>query len=170
MKNKKGFTLPELLIVVAIIAVLVGISIPIFTSQLEKSREAADAANIRDAYAILMQEVIDDPNAKNHFDEHGINMGFYAPHMGVELKQKQDGWQDKEIKKSLIELFKDSPYIEFVMDYVGPTYGSLMSLSWEADPEDSHWKELGHDYCYVSLNGIGRIEKTADGVIFYMTH
>ena len=35
-KNKKGFTLAELLIVVAIIAVLVAISIPIFTSQLEK--------------------------------------------------------------------------------------------------------------------------------------
>ena len=49
--NKKGFTLAELLIVVAIIAVLVAISIPIFTSQLEKSRESVDAANIRSAYA-----------------------------------------------------------------------------------------------------------------------
>ena len=35
-ENKKGFTLAELLIVVAIIAVLVAISIPIFTAQLEK--------------------------------------------------------------------------------------------------------------------------------------
>lgn len=50
-RNKKGFTLAELLIVVAIIAVLVAISIPIFTSQLEKSREATDLANIRAAYA-----------------------------------------------------------------------------------------------------------------------
>lgn len=39
MKNKRGFTLAELLIVVAITAVLVAISIPIFTSQLEKSRK-----------------------------------------------------------------------------------------------------------------------------------
>ena len=50
-KNKKGFTLAELLIVVAIIGVLVAISIPIFTSQLEKAREATDMANIRSAYA-----------------------------------------------------------------------------------------------------------------------
>lgn len=50
-KNKKGFTLAELLIVVAIIGVLVAVSIPIFTSQLEKSREATDLANIRSAYA-----------------------------------------------------------------------------------------------------------------------
>ena len=54
MKNRKGFTLAELLIVVAIIAVLVAIAIPIFTSQLEKSREATDAANIRAAYAEVM--------------------------------------------------------------------------------------------------------------------
>ena len=38
-REKNGFTLAELLIVVAIIAVLVAISIPIFTSQLEKARE-----------------------------------------------------------------------------------------------------------------------------------
>ena len=50
-KNKKGFTLAELLIVVAIIAVLVAISIPIFSNQLEKAREATDEANIRAMYA-----------------------------------------------------------------------------------------------------------------------
>lgn len=50
-KNKEGFTLAELLIVVAVIAVLVAISIPIFSSQLEKAREATDVANLRAAYA-----------------------------------------------------------------------------------------------------------------------
>ena len=57
-KNKKGFTLAELLIVVAIIGVLVAISIPIFTSQLEKSREAVDEANLRNAYAELSAAAI----------------------------------------------------------------------------------------------------------------
>lgn len=49
--NKKGFTLAELLIVVAIIAVLVAISIPIFTGQLTKSRQATNEANARAAKA-----------------------------------------------------------------------------------------------------------------------
>lgn len=58
-KNKnKGFTLAELLIVVAIIAVLVAIAIPIFTTQLEKSREATDEANIRSIYASLSADVL----------------------------------------------------------------------------------------------------------------
>ena len=50
-KNKKGFTLAELLIVVAIIAVLVAVAIPVFTQQLEKSRDATSVANMRSAYA-----------------------------------------------------------------------------------------------------------------------
>ena len=51
LTNKKGFTLMEMLIVVAIIAVLVAIAIPTFNDQLEKSRQATDVANIRAAYA-----------------------------------------------------------------------------------------------------------------------
>lgn len=43
--------LAELLDAVAIIGVLVAISIPIFTSQLEKSRDAVTLANLRAAYA-----------------------------------------------------------------------------------------------------------------------
>lgn len=50
-KNEKGFTLAELLIVVAIIGVLVAISIPIFTGQLKKARLATNQANARAAYA-----------------------------------------------------------------------------------------------------------------------
>ena len=51
ISTNNGFTLPELLIVIAIIAVLVAIAIPVFSGQLESSRQAADLASIRDAYA-----------------------------------------------------------------------------------------------------------------------
>lgn len=77
--NKKGFTLAELLVVVAIIGVLVAISIPIFTSQLEKSREAVDAANIRAAYAEIMAEAI-------------TNDAGSATEKNVDLKQTKAGW------------------------------------------------------------------------------
>lgn len=51
MRSKKGFTLMELLIVVAIIAILVAIAIPTFTSALNKAKQSTDDANIRAAYA-----------------------------------------------------------------------------------------------------------------------
>ena len=80
--SRKGFTLAELLIVVAIIAVLVAVAIPIFGSQLEKSREAADLANVRAAYAEVLTEA---------------NMGIYNKEVIVNLKQKQYDWQSADV-------------------------------------------------------------------------
>ena len=57
-KENKGFTLMEMLIVVAIIAVLIAIAIPTFTSSLNKARVATDEANIRSGYASVMAEVL----------------------------------------------------------------------------------------------------------------
>ncbi|MBC5737534.1 prepilin-type N-terminal cleavage/methylation domain-containing protein [Lawsonibacter faecis] len=60
-KNKKGFTLAELLVVVAIIAVLVAIAIPTFSSSLEKAKVATDQANVRAWYAeCLISNMTDD--------------------------------------------------------------------------------------------------------------
>lgn len=59
ISDKKGFTLAELLVVVAIIAILIAISIPIFTSQLNKAHESTDAANIRSAYAKASADALD---------------------------------------------------------------------------------------------------------------
>lgn len=54
MKKEGGFTLIEMLIVVAIIAILVAVSIPLFSTSLENAREATDAANERAAKAEIL--------------------------------------------------------------------------------------------------------------------
>ena len=61
-QNKKGFTLAELLIVVAIIAVLVAISMPIFTAQLRKARVAVNQANARAGEAAAYAAYLEDPS------------------------------------------------------------------------------------------------------------
>ena len=59
-RRNVGFTLAELLIVVAVIGVLVAISIPIFSSQLEKSRRAVDISNARSIKSALILAMQDD--------------------------------------------------------------------------------------------------------------
>ena len=79
LRNHKGFTLMEMLIVVAIIGVLVSVAIPILGSQLEKSREAVDLANVRAAYADVLTASM---------------LGETAETVKVvKLKQQQDNWQ-----------------------------------------------------------------------------
>lgn len=58
LNNKKGFTLAELLIVVAIIGVLTVVAVPIFTTQLEKAKENTDIANLREAKAAAASEYL----------------------------------------------------------------------------------------------------------------
>lgn len=68
----------EMLIVIALIAVLIAIAIPVFASQLEKSREATDLANVRAAYAQVSTEA---------------QLGNFEATVTVDLKQKQADWQ-----------------------------------------------------------------------------
>ena len=68
----------EMLIVIAIVAVLISIAIPVLSSQLERSREAVDLANVRAAYAQVSTEAL---------------LGKTDVTVTVKLKQKQAGWQ-----------------------------------------------------------------------------
>ncbi len=96
-KNNKGFTLAELLIVVAIIAVLVAIAIPIFTSQLEKSREAVDEANARSLYAETVAAVLaEDTTAQTTLKDCTLTVakdanGIVTGTATLKLSQQKDG-------------------------------------------------------------------------------
>ena len=100
--NKKGFTLAELLIVVAIIGVLVAISIPIFTSQLEKAREATDAANIRAAYAAVSTDVLEDSKKSDTANKvtYDDKNGTYTA--TVTATQTKPDWQTSSLEKGII--------------------------------------------------------------------
>lgn len=52
LRKSGGFTLVEMLIVVAIIAILIAVSIPLVSSALDKAREATDNANERSALSV----------------------------------------------------------------------------------------------------------------------
>lgn len=94
--TKKGFTLAELLIVVAIIAVLVAVAIPVFTSQLEKAREATDLSNIRAAYAEIMVYAVSDQITDLTSSTGAVityDAGTTTYKAVVTMNQKQNDWE-----------------------------------------------------------------------------
>ena len=148
MLNKKGFTLAELLIVVAIIAVLVAIAIPIFTSQLEKSREATDAANLRDYYAEFAVCLVDGSLEIKNNEALTIAGGSTATVSdvaatgykvtvtggGFKANQTQSGWQNGNPVVAGVEVTADmkdatKAVYEFTIDGThGNTYLSAVTF------------------------------------------
>lgn len=116
IRNAKGFTLAELLIVVAIIAVLVAIAIPIFTSQLEKSKEATDTANVRSAYAQVVTEYLSDGGAHS---------------MSVAAQQGQSDWQNSANGKFTQQVDGSEASVTFDAKTSGESYTVAITSSGE---------------------------------------
>ena len=129
-QNKNGFTLMEMLIVIAIIAVLIAVAIPVFASQLEKAREATDLANVRSAYAKVSTEAL---------------LGNSETTVTVDLKQKQADWQSLDpVNIGGIVHYKNqgdtdnwkgvaAPNGTCVVSY-NEDYGIILTWSGKADP------------------------------------
>ena len=72
-KKNKGFTLIELIIVVAVLAILVGILASQYTKYVEKSRKAADASNVNELVNAFKVFVIEGGNLNS--TEYTFNIG-----------------------------------------------------------------------------------------------
>jgi len=125
--NKKGFTLAELLIVVAIIAVLVAIAIPIFTSQLEKSRDAVTVANLRSAYAEASTTKLtgeDTGNAKLNKDDGTVTVS------NVVAKGEKDGFSS-DVDEELPFKFVDKDSLDMGKKSNGTDGKFKVTFSWD---------------------------------------
>ena len=87
--NKKGFTLAELLVVVAIIGVLVAVSIPIFTSQLAKAKVATNQANVRAGKAAAVSEYLMSDGDKDAYYLYDVATGKATLKTAAEAKGAQ---------------------------------------------------------------------------------
>ena len=83
---RKGFTLVELVVVVAILGILVAVVTPVFSGYIEKSRETTDLSNVRTAYSEVMLAVMEQDTSSPLYTANGTYLSI------VPLKQAKDGW------------------------------------------------------------------------------
>lgn len=90
-----GFTLVEMLIVVAIIAILIAVSIPLVSSSLEKTRHATDEANNRSAMALGTVMYLSDYDSlgfTNSNDEKKFTYSVNSAHQGKLCSTTETGY------------------------------------------------------------------------------
>lgn len=146
-QNKSGFTLMEMLIVIAIIAVLIAVAIPVFASQLEKTREATDLANVRSAYAQVSTEAL---------------LGDSETTVTVNLKQKQADWQSLDpVNIGGIVHYKNQGDTDNWKGVAAPNgtcvvsykedYGIILTWSGKADPSTPKYPFNTNETDFFSL-------------------
>ena len=84
--NRKGFTLAELLIIVAIIAILVAVAIPVFRGAFDKAKRAVEDADVRAVKAVAVTELLSNPgkyDIKAGTDEDGWYVLAYVDASGT---------------------------------------------------------------------------------------
>ena len=88
------------------------IAIPVFTSQLEKSRESTDLANIRSAYAEVVVDAIEDNTAASKT---------------VNLKQTVNDWQTADAVQTLTDICGNASYVTGT-----PAKDGVATIAWVA--------------------------------------
>ena len=112
--NKKGFTLMEMLIVIAIIAILIAIAIPTFTAALEKSRQKTDLANARALKSLVVAQYM--AGEEGDAVRTAINGGgatFYLNSNGQEIATSGD--------------------MKITANWSGCSYGEYISCTFDSD-------------------------------------
>lgn len=107
LKKQGGFTMVELLIVVAIIAILVAVSIPMMNQALEKSRHAVDQANVRDAIGLALVEYSVNPD--DFSSTSAVTYTYCVDDESIGYLMKSPGTNDKgAIPKCTCSKFEDT--------------------------------------------------------------
>lgn len=126
-RRRRGFTLIEMLIVVAIIAVLVAVSIPLVNNSLERAREATDMANERAARAEAMILFLNEDLFDNGRDD-AIGYYYYADEGKLRPFYTTSGLSEPPTPYGKCEMHKGGYLCVFINADTG-----LTTMTWSVD-------------------------------------
>lgn len=102
-KNNKGFSLVELIIVIAIMAALVAILAPQYIKYVEKSRVATDKSLAEEIFTTV-QTIIVDPEYINKLDT-AFSVNLSATGIVVTGTDNTDGGTNKTVEEALTDIY-----------------------------------------------------------------
>lgn len=171
-KKNKGFTLVELIIVVAILAILVGLLAPQYTKYVEKSRKTADINNLNEIINAIKIAAID--------PEYNLESKYYTIVMG-----SYSGESETVDMTYLLKFGKGDQVVEALAEYAGLT-GTDSDKSFQIDNvkiKSYKWGKAsfdGSNYGFTDSgiaaqvvldNSTGAITVTySDNVVNYLNH
>ena len=149
-KDNKGFTLVELVIVVAILAILVGILAPQYTKYVEKSRKSADVSNLENLVTAFKTAEADGTT--------DIKAGTY----GIIISNKKDGTVAGTASKAGgakdITVTSDATIEDLLASFAGKDWKStkLKSAKWTEDLQ-SKGEALDHIDATIVVENDGSV-------------
>ena len=135
-KNRKGFTLVEVIVILVILAIMAGVLVPNLTTYIDKAREKNVAADARSAYiaaqALLSEQyglrtAFEGKSSETLNDNTGANASLVKRQAVIELAQL------KNYAGTIIQItYDDEATIkEFV--FTEPVNGYLYKAEWDQD-------------------------------------
>lgn len=157
MKTKKGFTIVELVIVIAVIAVLAAVLIPTFSSLIEKAKVSSDTSVVKNVNQVLLVEEVSKGKKTNIADALAdAEKGGYTVEKITPTSSGDIIWNEETNRFALV---KDNNVI-FGDDSVNDLLKNQKSKLWKISDK---YETDGYSY-YVTNGEIGTELTVSSGV------
>jgi len=137
-RNRHAFTLVELLVVIAVIALLSALALPVLGRVLDGGQQAAEVASARGLIAGFLSHAAENNNR--------LLPGFKAPDLGTILKDSENGKQISSTEALQRYAWRLAPYVDYDISTL------LAGNAKYASPTDPMYHYLVSVYTPLGMN------------------